>query len=415
MNGKDLPHLVTDIPGPASRAWTDRLARRECPAITARRARRGAALGEASADPIVWAEALGANVLDVDGNVFVDLTAGFGVAGPGHRHPAVVKAAQEQAGRLVHAMGDAFPDPRRIALLERLTALTGLDRAILGTSGSDAVEAALKTARIATGRDGVLAFEGGYHGLSYGALAATDYHAAQFKAPFVGQLGGHVRIAPFGGPLPRLDGIGAVLVEPIQGRGGIRVPPSGWLAELVEAAHRAGAVVILDEIYTAFGRTGAWFRFQTEGVRPDLVCVGKGMGGGFPISAAVGTAQVMDAWGASTGEAIHTQTFLGHPVNCAAALACLDVLAELVPTVEATSSWLCAELAARGFTVRGAGLMLGVELPDAPAVSRALLEHGYLALPAGERAEVLALTPPLTITRRQLGAFVETLSEVVGL
>ncbi|MDP6935072.1 MAG: aminotransferase class III-fold pyridoxal phosphate-dependent enzyme, partial [Myxococcota bacterium] len=147
------------------------MARHECPAITARRTRRAARLGVADTDPIVWDQARGANVVDVDGNVFVDLTAGFGVALVGHGNPEVVQASSDQVRHLAHAMGDAFPDPRRIELLEALARRTGLERTILGCSGSDAVEAALKTARVATGRDRIVAFDGGYHGLSYGALA----------------------------------------------------------------------------------------------------------------------------------------------------------------------------------------------------------------------------------------------------
>lgn len=410
--GEQLPHLRTSLPGPTSQGWIDRLALRECPAITARRARRAAALGTASDDPIVWDEARGANVVDVDGNVLVDLTAGFGVASVGHRNPAVVAAGQAQLGRLPHAMGDAFPDPQRIRLLERLAALTGLDRAILGSSGSDAVEAALKTARIATGRDRVVAFSASYHGLAYGVLATTGYKSGAFQAPFAGQLGAHVTRAPFGGPIPPLDGVGAVLVEPIQGRGGVRVPPAGWLAGLIDAAHAAGAVVIFDEIYTGFGRTGRWFAFQhpeLAGRRPDLLCVGKGMAGGYPISACVGTAAVMDAWGASRGEAIHTQTFLGNPVGCAMALAAIDEVERMLPDIGPRGVWLRAQLEARGLVVRGRGMLLGIELPDSLAVSRALLQQGYIALPAGEQAEVLALTPPLSITEAQLTGFLDAL------
>ena len=409
--GTSHPALQTAIPGPRSQAWIDRLAQRECPAITARRARRAALLGAASDDPIVWARSRGANVEDVDGNVFVDLTAGFGVASVGHSHPAVVRAARRQAGTLLHAMGDAFPDPRRIELLDALAEKTGLARSILGSSGSDAVEAALKTARMATGRDRVLAFEGGYHGLSYGALSETDYGRASMRAPFEGQMGLHVRWAPYGGALPDLSDVGAVLVEPVQGRGGMRLPPAGWLASLIETAHKAGAVVIFDEVYTGFGRTGAWFRFQAEGVRPDLLCLGKGMAGGFPISACVGTAEVMDAWGASRGPALHTQTFLGNPVGCAMALACMGVLEAVVPRVEPLGAWLRAELERRGLTVRGVGLMLGVVHDRAFLLSRALLQRGYLLLPAGEAAtgEVLAVVPPLTITRRQLQGFLRAL------
>lgn len=407
------PLLKTPIPGGRSRAWIDRLAIRECPAITARRERRAAQLGQAEDDPFVWKRAKGANVEDVDGNIFVDLTAGFGVASVGHGHPVVVEAVQQQAGQLLHAMGDAFPDPRRIELLEKLAQHTGMERAILGSSGSDAVEAALKTARMATGRSGVLAFEGGYHGLSYGALAATHYKHPAFRRPFQEQLGNHVQHAAYGGPIPDLSEIGAVLVEPIQGRGGIRVPPSGWLEELISTAHDSGAVVIFDEVYTGFGRTGGWLRAHAEQVHPDLVCVGKGLAGGLPISACLGTAHVMDAWGASRGEAIHTQTFLGHPLGCAAALACISVLESVIPHVNALGAWVRQQLSERGFSTRGAGLMLGIEVAEPLAISRALMQRGFLALPAGVTGfEVLALTPPLAITKNQLNGFLDALTEI---
>jgi 4-aminobutyrate aminotransferase/(S)-3-amino-2-methylpropionate transaminase len=411
-DGTQGPELITPVPGPNSQAWVDRLASHECPAITARRARRASSLGAASADPVVWKSAVGSNVTDVDGNRFVDMTAGFGVASAGHRNPKVIKAAQNQMGILPHAMGDAFPDTTRIELMERLAALTGLDRAILGSSGSDAVEAALKTGRILSGKPSVLAFKGGYHGLSYGALAVTGYHPGAFRGPFEDQISNHVQYGEFGGKIPDLRDIGTVIVEPIQGRGGIRVPPSGWLQELADKARAAGAALIFDEIYTGFGRTGDWFAFQTEGVRPDLLVLGKGMAGGFPISAAMGTAEAMDAWGASQGEAIHTQTFLGNPVGCAMALACIGELKSVIPTVTAKGERLRRILVKRGYTVRGRGLMLGIELDDTLSVSRSLLQRGFIILPAGEEAEVLGITPPLTITDDQLIAFVSALDGV---
>ena len=200
------PVLVSALPGPKSSAWIDRLAARECPAITARRARRAEALGATGDDPVVWQEAVGANVVDVDGNILVDMTAGFGVASVGHRNPAVVAAGSSQLGRLPHAMGDAFPDPVRIQLLERLAEISGMDRAILGSSGSDAVEAALKTARIATGRDGVLTFAASYHGLSYGALSVTRYKAESFRAPVAGPLGGEHDADRYVGGVAALSG-----------------------------------------------------------------------------------------------------------------------------------------------------------------------------------------------------------------
>jgi len=411
-NGTQLPEIQTSVPGPQSRAWVDRLAERECPAITARRARRASALGAVDADPIVWESAVGSNVMDVDGNRYVDLTAGFGVASVGHRNPRVVAAAQAQLARLPHVMGDAFPDTQRIKLLELLSEKTGLDRAILGSSGSDGVEAALKTGRIMSGRTGVLAFDAGYHGLSYGALAVTGYHGESFRGPFEAQLGNHVTRGVYGGAIPDLSDIGTVIVEPIQGRGGIRVPPAGWLRELADRTRAAGAVLVFDEVYTGFGRTGDWFAFQHEAVRPDVLVLGKGMAGGFPISACIGTAEVMDSWGASQGEALHTQTFLGNPVGCVMALACIGELEAVIPHVNDVSRWVTEELQSRGYMVQGRGLMLGIELPETLKLSRAMLERGFIVLPAGEGAEVLGLTPPLTITRTQLTAFMDALDQV---
>lgn len=415
MDGLDLPRIRSEVPGPASRAWVDRLAMRECPAVTARRARRAAALGAADTDPIVWTEAVGANVRDADDNVFVDLCGGFGVAAVGHRHPAVVAAGQAQLALLPHAMGDAFPDVRRIELMEALCARTGMDRVLFGSSGSDAVEAAIKTARLATGRERVLAFTGAYHGLGAGALAAIGYHRRDFLEPFAPLLGHHVDLAPWAGDLPDLRAYAAVLVEPVQGRGGMRAPPAGWLARVHADARAAGALVIHDEIYSGIGRTG---RFLAAEERPDLLCLGKALGGGFPISACLGTAAAMDAWGASRGEAIHTQTFLGNPVGCAMGLAVLDVVDRegLVARAASEGAWFAEALAAVPGVdgISGRGMMLGVHLDESLAVTRKLLERGYLVLPCGERAEALGLTPPLTTSRAQLEGFVAALAEVLA-
>jgi 4-aminobutyrate aminotransferase-like enzyme len=416
VTGIDLPLLRTAVPGPAARAWIDRLAARECPAVTARRARRAAALGVADSDPPPWAAAVGSNVEDVDGNVYVDLAAGFGVAGVGHRHPRVVAAGQRQMGVLVHAMGDAFPDPRRIELMEALCTRTGMDRVILGSSGSDAVEAAVKTAVRATGRERVLAFTGGYHGLAASPLALIGYHVEAFQGPFRGVIGRHGDLAEWGAEIPALGDYAAVIVEPVQGRGGMRAPPSGWLAEIGSRAREAGALVIHDEIFSGLGRCGSFLAADADGARPDLLCVGKALGGGFPISACVGTAAAMDAWGPSRGEAIHTQTFLGNPVGCAMALEVLAVIEEegLVARAASEGAWLREALLAvpgvRGVT--GRGLMLGAVVERPLAAARAMLSRGFVVLPAGEgAAEVLAITPPLSIARSQLEAAVAALGE----
>ena len=231
--------LHTPVPGPVAQAFVDTLARHECPAVTARRARRAATLGAASDDPIVWDTACGANVRDVDGNVFVDLTAGFAVNLLGHRDPRVVAAVHAQADRLLHAMGDAFPDRARIDLLARLAAIAPhdahgapLDVALLGLSGSDAIDAAVRTARLATGRAGVLVFDGGYHGLALGVLGLQAYKAS-FTDPFRDTTHPFATALPWGADPDAVDAvlgggaIGLVLVEPVQGRGGMRAPPPG--------------------------------------------------------------------------------------------------------------------------------------------------------------------------------------------
>jgi 4-aminobutyrate aminotransferase / (S)-3-amino-2-methylpropionate transaminase / 5-aminovalerate transaminase len=432
--GTQLPQLRFAPPGAASQAWVEQLAAAECPALTARRARREERAG-APQDPIVWAEARGANVRDVDGNVYVDLSAGFGAASVGHAHPQVVQAITTQSQRLLHALGDLQPSDVKIALLLRLAALLpgNENRVMLGLSGSDAVEAALKTALLFTQRPGVVAFEGGYHGLSHGPLAACGYSAA-FREPFRAQLNPHVQFAPYphnahalSGALAAVSGMlaagntGAVLVEPMLGRGGVVVPPASFLPELSALCRRHGALLIVDEIMTGFARTGRMFGFEHSGVVPDLVCLGKALGGGMPVSACVGSVEIMAAWGSSTGEALHTGTFFGHPLASAAALATLDVLAseQLTKRAGELGSWLLEQLQALQqrapiAAVRGMGLLIGIELESGEhglRCIRALLERGYIAVPAAADARVVSLTPPLNITQAQLAGFTRALAD----
>ncbi|MCB9601633.1 MAG: aspartate aminotransferase family protein [Sandaracinus sp.] len=423
--GSSPPHLVAPPPGPRSRALVDVLARTECPAFTARRARRAEASG-APQDPIVWSEAAGSNVVDADGNVYVDLTSGFGVAAIGHAHPRVVAAIEAQSKKLLHALGDLHPSDVKIALLDRLAALAPFPgaRVVLSQSGSDAVETALKTAVLATKKSGVLAFEGGYHGLSHGPLAACGYSLA-FRAPFADQLGAHVRFATWhetdlDAALASVDAtwrddVGAVLVEPLQGRGGCRPCPDGFLEALSRRCAERGALLVVDEILTGLGRCGAPFLSVSLGATPDLVVVGKALGGGLPVSACLGRAEAMAAWGDPAGEAIHTGTFFGHPLGCAAALAALDVLEDesLAARAHEVGARFATKLAAAtGRPVTGAGLLLGVrfERPVLDLVAR-LLARGYLTLPAGADARTLQLAPALTVDEALLDGFVVALAE----
>ncbi|MBO6936524.1 MAG: aspartate aminotransferase family protein [Deltaproteobacteria bacterium] len=418
--GASLPQIRTALPGPVASALVDTLARAESPAFTTRRARRAESSG-APQDPIVWAEAVGANVVDADGNVFVDLTGGFGVAGVGHRHPKVVDAVQAQAGRLLHALGDLHPSDVKIRLLERLAAMAPQEdaRVILSLSGSDAVTTALKSAAIHTGRPGIVAFDGGYHGLDHGPLAACGYSEG-FRAPFAEQLNPHVRFAPYGdaSALDALldDSVGAVIVEAIQGRGGCRVPPDGFLGEVQARARANGSLLIVDEIMTGLYRTGVPFASMhgSAGLDgpPDLICLGKGLGGGLPVSACIGSLSVLEAWGDPGQVAIHTGTFFGHPLGAAAALASLDVLEgeQLGERALAMERRLRTRLG--DLPVRGRGLLLGV-VPGVPALPlvRRLLERGFLAIPAGMEAEVIQVLPALTIDERLLDAFADALLE----
>ncbi len=406
-----LPSLKTRIPGPKSRALARQLRRYESRNIT-----------YISRNwPIFWQRAAGSNVWDVDGNRYIDLTAGFGVAGVGHNNPRVVAAVQSQATELLHAMGDVHPNELKVRLSRELVELTfgrwskSGGRVIFANSGAEAVEAALKTAAIHTKRPGVIAFEGAYHGLTYGALDAT--WRADFRKPFQKQLGHFTAHVPFGRvpKVSRIQDYGAVIVEPIQGRGGIVVPPDNFLQELRRFCDRHRLVLIFDEIYTGFCRTGQWFACEHWNVIPDLICVGKGMTGGFPMAACIGRAKVMDSWPESQGEAIHTSTFLGNPLGCAASLAAIAEMKRLKLDVRSRDlgAGLSTRLAKIG-KVRGKGLMLGPEVGDAPRLCEQLLQRGIIAIPEGERGEVLGVTPPLVITKRQLDYCLRVLTELVS-
>jgi len=438
--------------------------------------------------PMVWARARGVHVWDADGRKHLDLTAAFGVAAAGHANPRVVRAGQRQMATLLHAMGDVQPHALKARLARELSRITferwwvaddvrrrknargrpirlvtsaATGKTIFCNSGFEAVEAALKTALLATGRRGVIAFAGAYHGLGYGTLNAT--HRDHFRGPFRSQLRefGHfvsfpasmgssrrkeapskmgvVIEPPYVGcheiekhirSLFHREKIGATLVEPVQARGGCNIPPPKFLSLLRRLCDEHGALLILDEIYTGFGRTGKWFACEHSGAVPDLICLGKALTGGFPLSACVGRADLMDAaWPASTGEAIHTSTFLGHPVGCAMALTQIAEIrrlrlcersARLGRTLLERLKLLRPLPSALRLSARGVGLMAGLELlkvdgspagAEAMRVIKAMLARGFILLPEGEHGNVISFTPPLTISQAQLDQTVRALQE----
>jgi acetylornithine/succinyldiaminopimelate/putrescine aminotransferase len=416
-----LPKIIVPPPGPRSRELSDALRDLEAPGVNT-------LFGGEPA--ILWEEARGANVRDVDGNIYIDLTSGFGVAAVGHRHPKVVQAVREQAGLLLHGLGDVHAHPLRVELARRLVGLAPVDdpQVFFSISGAEAVEIALKTALGATERPGIIAFEPSYHGMTLGALAVTSRD--EFRAPFAAHIHGHVRRLPFGAGLERIEeilasnDIGAVIVEPIVGREGVLIPPAGWLAGLSDLCQRHGALLIADEVFTGFGRTGRLFAVEHEGVRPDILCCGKALGGGLPIAAVIARRDLFRCW-ETKGEARHTATFLANPVACAAALAVLDILQEENLLARATR---LGETLGRRLAiwpdrfpaveeVRGRGLVWGAQLRSGEQAKRWMLEawsRGVLLLTGGPEGRVAQLVPPLTISEEQLEGAVGILEEALG-
>ena len=434
-----LPELITPIPGPRSRALAEKLRRHESRNVTYL----------AEDFPVFWQRAAGTNVWDADGNRFIDLTSAFGVCGLGHTNEDIRTALVAQSAEQMHAMGDVHPTEVKAELCARLSAMTyerwgaGDAKTVLSSSGSEAVETALKTALLRTGKPGVIAFEGGYHGLGFGALSAIGLPF--FREPFRAQLKDFATLLPYPAgsgadlaPLRRQieetirgGGIGAVLVEPVQGRGGCVVPPRAFLRMLREVCDAHDVLLIADEIYTGFHRTGSLFACDHSAVVPDLLCLGKALTGGFPLSACVGLAEVMDAWPLSSGEALHTSTFLGNPLGCAMALASLKQHADpaLAPLVQERGAKLKGALQALHSPhigeIRGLGLMLGVELVEpstsAPAtrLSIAIIKHalrdGLLLLADSPTGNVLSFTPPFTISDDEIAFVASRLQEYLML
>jgi 4-aminobutyrate aminotransferase-like enzyme len=441
-----LPEIRTPIPGPRSRELASSLSKYENRNVT-----------YFTADfPIFWDRASGVNVWDVDGNRFVDFTAGFAVAAHGHTHQAIQDAIANQSARLMHAMGDVHPAENKLRLCQRLSEITferwglGVGKTTLCNSGFEAVEVALKTSLLHSGKAGVIYFSGGYHGLGYGALEVIGI--PWFREPFLPQLRDFATAIPYPNcfrcPFGRTEGcrlegsrfpncassclaaiedqiaqtirtrpIGCILVEPCQGRGGEVVPPIDFHRMLRQICDTYKILLVWDEIYTGFNRTGTLFACDQFGVYPDIICLGKGLTAGFPLAACVGRAEIMDAWPVSAGEALHTTTFLGNPMGCAAALASIDLhlekaLGTRVQMLGRQFRDRLKELALPAIGhVRGLGLLIGAEIvrPNgAPDPAKALqivlfaLKDGLLFLTGGTNGNVLSFTPPFCIETEEI-------------
>jgi 4-aminobutyrate aminotransferase-like enzyme len=426
------PLVAVPYPGPKARGIIERM-----------RAVEGAGPRTGGDDaPLVVADAAGSTLTDPDGNRFVDLAGSFAAATVGHAHPAVVAAVRGQIGSLSHVSSASTSEPR-VAFEEALVALApaGLDRVLLGLSGSDANDTALKLARTLTGRREVIAFSGGYFGRGGGVIGLNgkarfreavgieaDAHFLPYPYPYrwplgAGEAAGEGALAlvrhALENPASGVGAVAAIVVEPVQGNGGVVIPPDGFLAGLRELCDRHGVVLVFDEIQCGFGRTGRVWAADHWGVVPDLMTVGKGIGGGLAVSAVVGREAFMRHWPPGT----HTSTFMGDAVNLAAGRAAIGVLrdeglAERSATLGArVLERLRAALGGEAHVgeIRGLGLFAAIEIVtdrgsrDAdPArmtrIRRAAFDRGVLLGSGGHADNVIKLCPPLTIDEGLLDA-----------
>jgi 4-aminobutyrate aminotransferase len=424
------PHIVTELPGPKARAIIARDEAVVSPSLT-------------RAYPLVAESGSGMTVTDVDGNRFLDFAAGIAVCSTGHAHPKVVAAIKEQADRLIHIAATDFFEPRYLEFSERLAAIAPFKekaRVFLTNSGTEAVEGAIKLARHHTGRPGIIAFEGGFHGRTMGSLSLTNSKIKQ-RAGF-GPLIPMVHHAPF----PRVrawraqsggDGsaelevlrrtvlgriisptdVAAIVVEPIQGEGGYFPAPRAFLEGLREICDEHGILLIADEIQSGMGRTGRWWAIEHAGVEPDILTTAKGIASGMPIGAFIARDSV---WTWSPGA--HGSTFAGNPICAAAGLATLDIIeSEGIGNAASMGSRLREglERVARDVDavvdIRGEGLMLGVEFESheaAEAAQLACFERGLLVLECGESS--LRFSPPLIVDAEAVDTAVRLFGEAIG-
>ncbi|MFB3739762.1 MAG: 4-aminobutyrate--2-oxoglutarate transaminase, partial [Candidatus Velamenicoccus archaeovorus] len=426
----DIPQerkVVTEIPGPRSREWFERRG-------------KAVARGVANIHPIVTARASGAIIEDVDGNRLVDLATGISVLNVGHTAPEVVAAAQRQLELDTHSCFHVTANEPYIELAERLNALTPGDfekRTMFANSGAEAVENAIKIARYATGRPAVVTFDHAFHGRTLLAMSLTakvmpykqgfgpfapEVYRLPFAYPYRCPTGGTVETCAASCLAYALDelhkhigeeNVAAVIVEPIQGEGGFVVPAPGFVEGLAEFCREHGIVFIADEIQSGMGRAGHWFAIEAEGVVPDLVTTAKSLGGGLPISAVTGRAELMDS--------VHVGglggTYGGNPVAAAAALAVLDTIErqELLERSRRVGATMLERLEAMRAShrvvgdVRGRGMMTAIELvadrdtkepidgPTGTGIVQRCLQEGVVVLKAGTYDNVIRLLPPLTI------------------
>jgi 4-aminobutyrate aminotransferase len=417
------PVIKTQLPGPKAAALIARDARAMSPSST-------------RAYPFVMERGEGCWVTDVDGNQFLDFTAGIAVVTTGHSHPKVVAAIEEQSRRFLHMSGTDFYYGSEIELAERLEAriLPGTPARVFFTnSGAEAIEGAMKLARFTTGRPSYIAFIGGFHGRTFGALSLTASKASQrrgfapllssvFHAPYPAATRGITtddslkRIEELFATVAPPESVAAVFVEPIQGEGGYIVPPADFLPRLRELTKKHGILLVADEVQSGMGRTGKLLAVEHTGVEPDIVCLAKGIASGLPLGAFIARAEHM-SWPPGS----HGSTFGGNPVACAAGLATLDLLEDgLMENAARVGPVLqdgLREIAASHpevTDVRGLGLMVALEFKtpeQAAQLVQKAFERGLLLLTAGSRA--VRISPPLVLNSEDAATGLEIIASAL--
>jgi 4-aminobutyrate aminotransferase-like enzyme len=385
--------------------------------------------------PAVFAKAKGSFIWDVEGREYIDLCAGFGALPLGHASEALlaVTRSYEAAHPMIdHAMGDVYPSEEKVLFLETLKSMlpSSYKLGAVALSGGQAVEIALKTAMLKTKNTGFIVFTDAYHGLDLGVLPLTSRE--DFRNPFKGWLPEqNIARLPYGAPRAMVEsavmsfgprGLAAIVAEPVQGRAGVNLPSDGWLSMLASVAHEHGGLLILDEVFTGFGRIG--HISTAEVVDADISCFGKAIGGGFPISATFAKEQVMNAWPESPGEAIHTGTFFGHPFSAAVGRRTLieikrQNLAERSKTLGASTMNRLQEKLAnlpKVKSIRGQGLFIGIEFNE-PGYGAKLMDElrpkGVIVLPSGNQGSVISITPALNIEESTLSKALEIIFAIL--
>lgn len=360
------------------------------------------------APQLVLVRGEGVHVWDADGKQYLDLLAGIAVNALGHAHPAIIEAVTTQVNELGH-ISNFFTSPAQVALGEKIQQIfdaSGYDapvKVFLANSGTEANEAALKLTRLHKPGGKVLSLTHSFHGRTMGALSVTEKPV--IREPFEPLPGNVEFVEPTIAALTAAfnDDVAGIFVEPIQGEAGVLPLADGVLAAIRELCDKHGALLVVDEVQTGIGRTGVWLASQQ--VRADVVTLAKGLGGGFPIGACVGVGAAGDIFGPGS----HGSTFAGNPVASAAARATLTEVENLLGHVAETGAWLRAQLEAVGYQVRGAGLLLGVEVADSAVVHQVALEAGFIV--NAPNGTTIRIAPPLIITEEQLFPFISFMTE----